>query len=316
MDNLTHGLLGAAVGMLRLRDGGPERDRPVSQTDKAVVWAAFIASELPDADIFFGNGPMDYLAIHRGLSHGLVVAPALALLAAGLTKLVWREARFWTAFLWSLTSVYLVHLFPDWLTGWGSQLLQPFSAAKLGLDWVPIVDWLALVVLIPAVIVAWRKPHLRRTSVAAVLALVAVYWIGYRGLAHTLVEREVRTWYQGQEVVQLRVAPNLFNPWKWEYVVDLGDRYEQGSGTAFGLEPHRQNTGKAPEDEVIRAVRTAPEVKPFFDHFGFPLITYKQVPGGYSVSLGDVRYRRMGAGMDYTVLLSSDLHVLSVTGGR
>ncbi|HYG57091.1 MAG TPA: metal-dependent hydrolase [Symbiobacteriaceae bacterium] len=315
MDNLTHGLLGAAIGMLRLRDGGPERDRPVSHTDKAVVWAAFIASELPDGDIFFGEGPMDYLRIHRGLSHGLVVAPLLALAAAMVTKLVWRQARFWTVFAWSLVSVVLVHLFPDWLTGWGSQLLQPFSAAKLGLDWVPIVDWLALLALLPAVLAAWRKPRLRRKLTAGVLAFVAVYWLGYRGIAHTLVDGQVAERYDGQPVVQQRVSPNLFNPLAWEYVVDLGDRYELGKGYAWGLAEGVRSVPKAPADDVIQAVRTAPELKPFFDHFFYPVMTYTKVPDGFAVELGDVRYEASGRGMRYSVLLSPDLKVISVGGG-
>ena len=316
MDNITHGLLGAALGMMRLRDGGPEHDTPVSHTDKAVVWASFMAAELPDIDVFFGRGPMDSLVYHRGITHALLVWPAAAFLPALVTKLVWRKARLGTVYAWSLAALGLAHLFSDWLTGWGTRLLLPFSDVRLGLDWVPIVDWVALVVLLAAVLVARQKPLIRRRLMIGVLSFVTLYWVGYRGIAHTLVEKAVAAQYAGQPVAQLRVSPNLFNPLGWEYTVDLGDRYEQGAGYAWGLQPGVQVTPKQPEDQVTRAVRSAPEVKPFFDHFGYPLIRYEAAPGsGYTVHLSDVRYGAAGRGMEYTVELSPDLQVEQVANG-
>lgn len=317
MDNLTHGFLGAAIGMLRQRDGGPEKDSPPTHTDKAVVWAAVLAAEMPDADVFFGgDGPLDGFIYHRGLSHALVVAPAIALVATGLVKLVWRQARMGTVYLWSLLSVLVAHMVNDWMTGWGTRLLLPWSEARLALDWVPIVDYLYLPPLAFAVILAWRKPRLRRRAVAGVLAYLAIYTIGYRGLSHTLVESAVRQHYAGQSVQQIRVAPNLFNPLAWQFTVDLGDRYEQGETRPFGpIEPTRV-TAKAAEDDVIRAVQNAPELKPFFDQFPYPIIRYQPIDGGYEVTLGDVRYQFRGHGMTYIVYLTKDLQVTHITGGR
>lgn len=313
MDNITHGLLGAAVAMLRGRDGGPEHDTPVTPTDKAAVWAAFIASELPDIDVFFGSGPMDSLVYHRGLTHALLYAPVSAAVAAGLTKLLWREARLGTLYVWSLASLLLVHLLPDWLTGWGTQLLLPFSNAKLGLDWVPIVDWVVLLALIPCVLLAWRRPHLRRRLSAGALAFVALFWIGYRGTAHTIVQANVTKAYAGQAVEKLQVSPDLFNPVKWRYTVELADRYEQGDAYPWQLGAVSTTLAKSSEDEVTRAVRNAAEVRPFFDHYRFPMVTYTQSGGGYAVILYDVRYAALGRNMGYLVLLDQNLKVMQVT---
>jgi inner membrane protein len=312
LDNITHGLLGAAIGMLRRRDGGPEHDAPVTDTDKAVVWATFLAAELPDIDVFFATDPMGSLVWHRGITHAVLIGPVAALLPALAVKAVWRKARLGTVYGWSLLSLGAAHLFSDWLTGWGTRLLLPFSEARLGLDWVPIVDWLALLVLAAGVWMARRRPLLRHRLMVGVLSFLLVYWVGYRGGAHTFVERAVWQQVNPYEVAQLRVAPNLFNPLHWEYTVDFGDRYEQGTAWAWGLREAVTVTPKPPEDEVIRAVRAAPELKPFFDHFGYPLITYNAVPDGYEVTLSDIRYQAAGRGMTYTVALAPDLSVVSV----
>lgn len=316
MDNITHGALGIAIGMLRRRDGGPENDAPVSHTDKAVVWASFLAAEAPDIDIFFGSAPMDEYVYHRGLTHAVVFAPVWALVAALITKLIWREARAATVFGWSLVSVLVAHMLNDWMTGWGTRVLLPFSEARLGLDWIPIVDYLYLPPLLFAVIMAARKPHLRRKVIVGVLTYLMIYAVGYRGLTHTLVERAVTATYAGQPARQIRVSPDMFNPLVWNFTVDMPDRFEQGKAYPFGAVKATNVTAKPQEDEVIRAVRQAPELKPFFEQFAYVLVRYTQVAGGYDVTMGDVRYGLPGRGaMEVRVRLDESLKVSEIEEG-
>lgn len=319
MDNVTHGLLGLAIGMARPRDGGPEHDRPVTETDRAVILGTFLAGELPDLDIFsglfFDGGPMAEYLYHRGITHALMAAPAVALIAASLAWLLFRKARFWTVAGWALLSVLVAHLLNDWLTGWGTRLLLPFSEARIGLDWVPIVDLLYTVPLLVAVVMAWRRPLERRRWILGVLTYLFIYCFGYRGLSHTLVERAVAKAYAGQPVAQLRVSPSLFNPVAWSFTVDLGDRFEQGEAVVFGAITPSRTLAKQPEDDVIRAVRAMPELKPFFDQFAYVLITYQPVADGYQVRMGDVRYGVAGRSMEYQVNLSRELKLVSVQNG-
>jgi len=312
LDNITHGLMGLAIGMLRRRDGGPERDRPLSPTDKAVTLATFAAAELPDVDIFFGKGPMAGLEYHRGWTHALVAAPALALVAAVVAKLIWRKARFGTVYAWSLGSIFIAHLLNDWFTGWGTRLLLPWSEARVGLDWIPIVDLLYTVPLLAAVIMAWRRPTMRQKAALSVMLYLAAYAVGFRGLTHTITDGAVAERYTGQAVQKSSLSPSIFNPLAWTYAKDLGDRYEVGTAYPWGVrEP--QIIAKAPQDQVIRAVRNAPELQPFFAQFRFPVMTYKAAGDGYQVSLADVRYQMRGRGMSYAVKLRSDLTVLEVS---
>ncbi len=315
MDNLTHGLLGACIGMARPQEGGPEHDAPLTPTDRAVPWATFLAAELPDIDVFFGSGPLDQFVYHRGWTHSLVVTPAIAAIAAGVAKLIWRKARFRTLLPWAWLSVLIAHVMNDWMTGWGTRVLLPFSDARLGLDWVPIIDPLYTVPLIAAVIWAARRPRIRRRVIAGLLLYLALYTFGYRGVSQALVAHAVGEAYAGQPVQQLRVSPDLFNPLRWLYTVDLGDRYEQGTAFPLGELQPGSVTVKAPADEVVRAVRQAPELQPFFDQFPFATIEYQRTGDGYVVTLGDVRYRLRGHGLAYTVVLTENLQVARVIDG-
>lgn len=312
MDNITHGLLGLTIGLMRRREQGPGSSipgLPPSQTDRGVMWGAVLAAELPDIDVFFGSKPLDEYLYHRGLTHSLLFAPVIAAVSTGLVRLVWRQARVRTIYRYSLISVLFAHLINDWMTGWGTRLLLPFAQARLGLDWVPIVDLLYTLPLLLAVLVALFRPHLRRKAASAVLAYLLFYTVGYRGLSSALAKAQVQHLYAALPVAQMRVAPELLNPLRWQYTVDLGDRFEQGTVYAWGGARQTRSVAKLPEDQVIRAVRTAPELKPFFDQFAYVNITYSRTETGYLINLGDVRYEFGGRGMGQQVLVSSDLRI-------
>lgn len=319
MDNLTHGLLAASIGMLRRRERGPETDfpnEPPTPTDRAVVWGSFVAGELPDLDVFLGSNVLDEYVYHRGFTHSLLAAPLIAAVATALVKLFWRQARAGTVYVWSLFSVLVAHLINDWMTGWGTRLLWPFSDIRLGLDWVPIIDLLYTGVLLVAVIGALRRPALRRRLIPAALVFLSIYTVGYRGLSHTLVQQRVRGMYASQPIQQIRVAPDLFNPLRWQFTIDLGDRFEQGSALVWSEPRVITVTEKPSEDDVVRAVRGAPELKPFFDQFSYVQIQYSRVGNGYEVTLGDVRYQFAGRGMGVRVLLSPDLQISQIMNFR
>ncbi|MGE5673477.1 MAG: metal-dependent hydrolase [Mycobacterium leprae] len=313
MDNVTHGLLGTAIGMVRRRSADPSPENRA--TDTAVIWAALAAAELPDADTFIGRGPMAEFTWHRAFTHSLAFTPVVAFVAAGIAKLVWRKAKFGTLYLWSLASVLIAHLLNDYMTGWGTRLLLPFSQARLGLDWVPIVDLLYTVPLLVAVIIAWRRPSLRRKAVVAVLGYLLLYTFGYRGISHALVERAVSARYAGQNVAQLQVSPDMLNPMAWSYTVDLGDRYERGQAYATGSVESPTVISKGPDDPVTRAVRSAPELQPFFAQFHYVTVFYRQTAEGYTASMGDVRYGVGGHGMTYQVSLNQQLQVTQIKSG-
>ena len=92
MDNLTHTLTGVLLARAGLR-------RVVPGATAVLV----VASNLPDADVVAALlGSLTYLEYHRHLTHALVVAPLLGLVAALAAYRVpgWR---FWPA--WAVGAV-------------------------------------------------------------------------------------------------------------------------------------------------------------------------------------------------------------------
>ncbi|HSE14963.1 MAG TPA: metal-dependent hydrolase [Candidatus Deferrimicrobium sp.] len=173
MDTVTHGLTGWLVARALPDDGKGEH--------RATATAAVVlGSVLPDADNAASLlGSELYLRIHRGLSHSLlgisVSSLVVALLLARFGK--WKDAK--RLFLLALLG-QLSHVVLDLLNAYGTQILQPFSDARLSLDLLFVVDLLFSGIVVAGIAMSRG----RRTGRArAALATLAVY-VGIAALLH------------------------------------------------------------------------------------------------------------------------------------
>ncbi|HEU4705507.1 MAG TPA: metal-dependent hydrolase [Sphingomicrobium sp.] len=143
MDNLTHSLVGALLGRMGLK-------RLTGRAMPTLV----LAANLPDIDVFapLVTGQQG-LVVHRGFTHGvggLVVLP-LVLTALVLAWDRWRPAdppvRPRALLLLAVIGV-ASHPLLDYLTGYGTRLLEPLSDRWFYGDTLFIVDvwvWIALI---------------------------------------------------------------------------------------------------------------------------------------------------------------------------
>ena len=141
MDNLTHSLIGAALGQAGLK----------RRTGLAMP-ALIIAANLPDVDAPCAVFGLESLAMRRGLSHGPIALAVLPLLLAG--GLWWfdrwqtrrdtrPEARLPVHFGWLLALCWLgalTHPLFDWFNNYGIRLLEPFSHRWFYGDTLFIID--------------------------------------------------------------------------------------------------------------------------------------------------------------------------------
>ncbi|MGE3512528.1 MAG: metal-dependent hydrolase [Vicinamibacterales bacterium] len=194
MDNVTHTLFGATLGRAVFHRAG-----------RGTTAVLILASNAPDADIVMAaGGTLDYLAWHRGPTHGPLGVVGLAAVSAAL---VWgwlrygdRERRgdhapFATLFLAALVGL-VAHVLMDFPTAYGTRLLSPFSWRWFSTDLMPIVDIYLLIVLAGALILGRRRADMRRQ-----LAMVA--------LAYTLLNYSFRA---GAHQWALRAAPQVLAP--------------------------------------------------------------------------------------------------------
>ena len=173
MDTVTHGLTGWLVA--RALPEHWKEEHPATAT--AVV---VLGSVLPDADNAASLlGSELYLRIHRGLSHSLlgisVSSLVVALLFARFGR--WKDAK--RLFLLALLG-QASHVVLDLLNAYGTQVLQPFSDARLSLDLLFVVDLVFTGIVVAGI--AWsRGGRAGRARVA--MASLAVY-VGIAALLH------------------------------------------------------------------------------------------------------------------------------------
>jgi inner membrane protein len=251
MDPVTHIVTGVALSQFV---EAPSR-----------VWAAaagFFFAILPDLDYLttFHNR-LSYLKHHRGFTHSVFALFLFVLLIAALGRLV-GGPRWFRPLLIIGFAVLASHLFLDWTTSYGTQLLNPFSRAKFSLDWVFIIDpyltaLLAAGALATLISTGWGRP------VGAVCLGLGVAYILLCGFYHHQalnLARQVFSQPAGDNI-QLAALPQPFSPRRWLLMAASPGEVRQ----AFVELPYWPGGGKVPaptEIPVRLDSRTPPRVPP------------------------------------------------------
>jgi inner membrane protein len=292
VDNLTHGLLGLAVGALRRPD---TPGAPLSATDKAVLLGCALAAELPDLDNLLPaeNSVVHALQAHRGLSHALVFTPVIALAATAVARLFFRSARTGPVFLYSLLSVNLAHLLADLWTGWGTRVLLPFSDRRWTLDWTMVVDPWVTLPLLGGALWAWRRRAVWRRALSVGLALSVAY-LGARIALQASLSQRVREAFPAAEQVQ--VFPAWLSLTTWRYVAVLSNEYVAGTVAFVEPTPREERRWPRPSPDALpEPARRLPTVREALAWARFPLVSTAARPEGNSeVRIGDLRYHLRG----------------------
>ena len=172
MDLITHAALGAA-GAAAL--AAPERLR-------RAALAGAIGGLLPDADLLIAasDDPLLNLEFHRHFTHSIAFSPLGAVVAAGLAWLLLRRRTPLRALLLPAWIGYLLALFLDACTSYGTHLAWPFSREPVAFSMISVIDpvFTALV----AVPLAWGLYRQRRSMLRAAVGLA------FAGLAVGLMQ--------------------------------------------------------------------------------------------------------------------------------
>ncbi|GAB1254696.1 metal-dependent hydrolase [Desulfovibrio falkowii] len=268
MDPITHAASGA-VAMLAM----PRRP--------ATRWAiplAALAAASPDIDVIFCHTPLQFLLLHRGITHSLAAAPLMGLLLALLSRPLWRAhtPEHWDfAKVWLfMVCMVLLHIWLDVITTYGTMIYLPFSHERVRLNAVFIIDLLLTLPLLWAVL-RWRG---RRGLMRLALAWVIVYPALCIGLnAWHTTQAEQRLIAEGRAASRIVVLPDGFAPLFWRTIYEEDGPqgrivYSQGLD-ALGRPhdapvPHKA----APPELVAVLARQSVAADAFFDFTLLPVM--------------------------------------------
>jgi inner membrane protein len=275
MDTITHALTGAVIGYGGFRQRG----------GRVALWTAIAASEFPDIDIVMACGGSEtYLHYHRSFTHSALLLPFwAALVAVGFWAISGRK-NFRLLYAASAASM-ASHLFLDWITNYGTELLWPLSDARLALSWVFIVDvyvWAALAIGLVAAIVTQRAAVARAT-----LAAVATFFL-FCGASRSIALHQARV--SAPPSARLDAFPQPMNPLAWTILRDDGN-------AVHWIACGRIDTFEQFHDDKLPPKAEATEAVKLFRWFAaFPLVERLEENGYTVLRYRDLRFRTVFPG--------------------
>ena len=180
MDNITHSLIGVGIAHL-FKKKTPELNR-------AAVWTAVIASNLPDLDFLSrslgSDGGLIYLVQHRGYTHTLLLAMPVGMVAAFLgIKLGRLKEKQENREIFRLIAIgtigVLMHVFMDWCNSYGVHPFSPFWNRWYYGDRIFIIEPLLWFCLLPLIFHITSSSWFRALSLGLGVFMMGLVWTGW-----------------------------------------------------------------------------------------------------------------------------------------
>ncbi|SCA56139.1 Predicted membrane-bound metal-dependent hydrolase family protein [Candidatus Terasakiella magnetica] len=218
MDPLSQGVVGAIL--------------PQSTHKRSLfLWAGLfgmIGGMVPDLDTFIRSNadPLIYLEYHRQFTHSLVFIPFGGLICAGLLHIIIGRRKslpFKMTYLFC-TLGYATHGLLDAMTSYGTQLLWPFSDARIAWSYISIVDPLfTLPILILGLLCIFKNK--------ALYARIALCWgMFYLSLGALQNSRAHEAGLdlaaeRGHAIEEISVKPSFGNLLVWKTVYQHNNKF-------------------------------------------------------------------------------------------
>jgi len=326
VDNITHSLFGWTLARAGLGRRAPYATATL-----------ILASNAPDIDIVAGlRSGVDYLAVHRGPTHGPLGVIGLGVVTAAIIS-AWARLRsrggrvgiddrttgHFTRW-WVLAMIGIVcHVLMDLPTSYGTRLLSPFVWSWYALDWMPIVDvylWLVLSVAL----IAGSMTRRERVAVVA-LGLMAFDYAARAALHQRALTNGASFNAAGMHApcataptfvahsgaidagpvgtdacVEAAALPTFFSPFSWRIVRRQPNGYELSDRNLLSPQAMEHSTRLASDSgpDLFRA-RTTRAGLVYLDFARFPIARIT-APGAAltTVRLFDARFVMMSPGSE------------------
>lgn len=234
MDSITQFVLGASVTVAVMGRR--------TAVWKAALWGG-VAGTLPDLDALIDHGDAVLnMVLHRAESHSLFLLTLFAPLMGALVARVHGQWPLWQRWSWALWAALFTHPLLDWMTVYGTQLLQPFTDHPYGVGSVFIVDPAVTLPLLLGVLLAlWRRSDggLRCNLWGLGLAVAYLLWsVVAQAQATQTARQDLQA--RGIAADQLLVTPAPLNTLLWRVVAITPEHYWEGYTSLLDAQPQLQ----------------------------------------------------------------------------
>lgn len=291
MDPVTHAASGA-IAMLAIKN------RPVT----AWAWPlAALACASPDIDLAFIHSPLQFLELHRGITHSFIGGIFLSLVLAIFFLPLWskRTKNHWNFFqTWLFCYLMiLLHIWLDVVTTYGTMVLLPFSHYRVRWNSLFIIDIFVTLPLLWALL-RWR--HKRKLALAA-LCWIFIYPAAGIGINNWHTEQ----WRQKtaiEEPGRLVVLPDVFMPFFWRVLYEQDGMVTDASINFWGELREEQKYKALPEPVADNIKASSLDGEVFLDFAVLPVTA--PVPDKYLPENKNGQYRlihdlRFGSGLEF-----------------
>ena len=218
MDPISQGVIGATFAQ--------------QTTKKNTVLLAsllgFLSGLAPDLDVFIRSNqdPLLALEFHRQFTHSLLFIPFGGFICATvfyylITKR--KNMSFKDTYIFS-TIGYATHGLLDSCTSYGTQLLWPFSDARIAWNTISIIDPLFTIPVLVLLVISLIK----RNKFFSRLAILWIFFYCLLGVIQKERAEEigiVNAKSRGHEILNLDVKPSLGNLFLWKVMYSTKSKY-------------------------------------------------------------------------------------------
>jgi inner membrane protein len=190
------------------------------------MWVGFWAAAFPDADVIFSFlDPLTYLALHRGVTHSIILLPLWAAGLAFIFSLIGRRRYPWNAFFGVCMLGVAIHIAGDLITAFGTMILAPLSMWRAAIPTTFILDPYFTSIIVAGLVASAIWNRTRAPALTGVAALA-----GYVGFQAILLERAVAAGNayiaaQGLKSASAYAVPQPLSPFNWMVVVEQPEGY-------------------------------------------------------------------------------------------
>lgn len=288
MDSLTQGLLGAATFAL-------VKDKDIGK--KSLLIGA-VAGTLPDLDVLLSPlfSDIEFLTVHRSVSHSIGLAIVLSLL---LGELFYRyHKRSQSRKSWNLAFFLAIftHSLLDWCTTYGTKLISPFNDHLFSLNSIHVFEPIYTSILLGGVLI-----HLFRSesgpkskSLKYALGLSTIYLLmGIVSKNHAYYHFKTQLERDNIAYKDILVSPTPLNGLLWHGIAKQEDGYLFATYSIFDRHKPIQFQFEKSENDIIPKVAHNRLINYYLEYTqGYPLIK-KEANGDvniYAIKYGPINY--------------------------